>query len=1045
MNALLELLDIRPSERRRAGLLTLYSMLAVGGVVIAGGLASRTLFLSRLPRDAIALKFLLPPLAIAAAAALYGRLVGRVPTARLIVVSAFGFAIAALGLRAGVGAPFGDGLVYLCALFVAVEVVTALTMIQFWTLAGEVFDAREAKRLFGPVAAGGTLAAVAFSLGLAGAARALQPEDLLLAVAGSLILCGVLAAALGRDPHRPDAGAAPTSSPRDGRGALRSVLSHRLTRPIAGLVIAGAVASAVADYQLDLALQDHYGEDAQGMVTFLGILRGAAGIAALALQLFVARRLLGRVGLAGGLVVLPVLLLFGQGAIIVTGGALVAAALPRAADAALKFDLNNTSVNLLFMPLGSAERARAKLAIEGLLKPVVLSLTGAAFLAAGLLPELTPVHWAAPGAAVAALWLGLVRRSTGAYADELRAGLRQRRLGGDAVPITLRDETSRRTLQDALGASDPALVLQALGVVAGDRESLAVLRVDHLLDHDSADVRTRAIELMRPDDARAAAGRLADLLASDPSPRVAGAALVALASTGEADATGRVLEALASDHAGMRAAAVRAALLHLGLEGVLHAASVLRALFESEDSRQRQEAARVLGELGASSFYGPLEPLLDDPDPDVRREAVVAAGRLGAPALAGAVARRLDESRLVGEAQRALAACLEGRPAAVVDLLAEPGRPDARGPRLVPVLGAMGEAGGAALTELVTHADVRVRAEAAIALRHLGADPGRDRVAAARAREDLAACTSALLLRGLPARDDCLTRAAVAQRIGKNREVALNLVGVAHPGLPVDSVADALRHPGGRVRANALELLETFVPAADRPALTPLAELDLDALARRGGEVHGLLEPGPEAALERVAADPDPWLRACAVHDVGVLGEDPGGVVAKARDDADPLVREAAARAAGRLDPSAAPQEPTMAMTTLEKVLFLQSVPLFDGLPGDQIAQIAPIAEEVRVAPGETFIRTGDQGDCLYVVVDGTLRVHKPDEGEATAGPRAIIGELAVLSHRPRSADCVAESELLLLRIGKDAFWQVLEERPELSTRILRQVIQRYL
>jgi len=64
-------------------------------------------------------------------------------------------------------------------------------------------------------------------------------------------------------------------------------------------------------------------------------------------------------------------------------------------------------------------------------------------------------------------------------------------------------------------------------------------------------------------------------------------------------------------------------------------------------------------------------------------------------------------------------------------------------------------------------------------------------------------------------------------------------------------------------------------------------------------------------------------------------------------------------------------------ITTVEKVLFLKSIDLFRGLPGEELAQIAEIAEEVPVdAEGHVFSE-GDPGDSLYIVVEGKVRVFR--------------------------------------------------------------------
>jgi HEAT repeat protein len=1042
LNALFALLHVKPDERRRVGILALYSMVAVGGVVITGGLAGRALFLSQLPRDVIALKFLLPPIALAASIGVYARVMGRARLDRLIVATSIASAAAALLLRAGLSSPAGDGLVFLSALFVAIEVISALVMIQLWTIAADVFDTRQAKRLFAPIAAGGTLAAVVFSLGLAAAARSVPPENLLFCFAGSLLVCGACALRLG--PHL-GAGAG-LNSPGADRDAAdwRGILQHPLVGATAGVVVAGAVASAIADYQLDLALQDHYGADAQGMVAFLGLLRGGAGIVALILQVFVAGRLLQRLGLRGGLLALPVLMLFGQAAIVVTGGLLFAAALPRAADGALKFDLNNTSVSLLSMPVPSADRARAKVAIDGIIKPAILSLTGGAFLLAGLVPGITVVHWAVPAVGVGVLWLHFVKRAADSYVEELRSGLRQRRLGGTAAPISVDDETSRQALSDALASPDDALVLQALAVLEEASEGSGLLDLRPLLTHSVVDIRSRALELLSRTADPALLPDLQALLEHDPSPRVRGAALLALTATMGPSAAPQVIPLLEDPNPELRAGAVRAALLHLGLEGVLHAAAVLKGLFDSPDADLRAQGARVLGELGARSFYAPLETLIEDPELAVRRAAIMAAGQLGAPGMINALVRHIADPRLARDAQQALAACLDGAVRPIVERVADPSTPPMQRIGLVKALAHVGAPAQGPLEGLLQNEDGRTRGAAARSLRLSAREVDGPMLTAAIALEGTAAFSLARLISALSG-EGAQVRAALCDRLEEVRSRVLDLLALGHPDLPVDVVRDSLRSANGRARANALELLDNVLEPAGRPTLLALAELDVDRLtaldvSRPRGEVVDA-----HAVLERLAASADPWLRACALFDLGEQGQGGGQLVQGAIDDDDPLVAETARSAALRAHGAQDEKAQTMAMTTLEKVLFLKSIPLFEGLAGETVAQVAPIAREVRHRKGETFIRAGDRGDCLFVVVDGEVEIRTPDADVFEEGSRAILGELAVLTHRPRNADCVASSDLLMLRIGKEDFWALLEERPELSTRILRQIIDRYL
>ncbi len=1051
MDAVWAVLGVRADERRRVAIFAVYSMAVVGGVVIVGGLAGRALFLSALPRQYVALKFLLPPLALASTVAAYSRGLDSVRRDRLVVATSLVLAGVALALRAGLASQVGGGLVFLSLLFVALEVIGALAIIQFWTLAGDLFDAREAKRLFGLIAAGGTVAAVLFSAGLGAAARQVQPQNLLFVLAAALVLCAGCAVLLGREHGAGlEADAQGRSHARgqavaQGEGGLVALLRPPLVRSIAGVIITAAVASAIADYQLDLALQARYGGDAAGMVSFLGALRAGAGGVALLLQLFVARHLLARLGLRGGLLALPLLMLLGQGAILLTGGLLLAVALPKAADGALKFDLNNTSINLLYLPVPPAVRGRLKAVLDGILKPVVLSALGGVFFFVGRAPSITVVHWAVASLAVVALWIGFVRSAARAYVGELRAGLRQRRLGGWGAPLSLTDETSARVLAGALEADDAGLVLQALAVLEEVEGAAHTPGLVALMDHPVVEVRLKAVELLGREGEPGLVPALLRHLEGDPSPEVRGAALVALAANGGPASAPMVLPYLSDERPDLRAAAVRAALLHLGIEGILHAATALKELLEDEGPAMRAEGARTLGALGARSFYTPLLLLLEDPAAEVRRAAVHAARRLGAPGLVPPLVRLLGEPRLAREAQRALARCLDSDPRAIDEHLRATDLLPAQRLGLVNALADLGPHGRELLTGLLADPSARTRGAAARGLRAAGGGASAADLEAALDREEGVVCAAALCLAAL---GDGAPHSAGAlhDRLTEGLDRLLDLVALGSPRFQADSVRESLRSSQRRVRANAIELIDNVVDPARRPILLPLAEADLPRLIDEAAARLPRLRLTRDAALLELVGGADTWLAACALSDLArpAAGAEPAVRLALAHPD--PLMQETARAAAARLGlPEARDQEWTMAMTTLEKVLFLKSIPLFATLPGETVAQIAPIAREVRHDAGDVFIREGERGDCLYVVVDGEVEVRTSDGTIAAEGSRAIIGELAVLTHRPRSADCVACSDLLLLRIDKEDFWALLEERPELSTRILRQIIDRYI
>ncbi len=133
-----------------------------------------------------------------------------------------------------------------------------------------------------------------------------------------------------------------------------------------------------------------------------------------------------------------------------------------------------------------------------------------------------------------------------------------------------------------------------------------------------------------------------------------------------------------------------------------------------------------------------------------------------------------------------------------------------------------------------------------------------------------------------------------------------------------------------------------------------------------------------------------------------------------------------------------------MALSTVERVLFLKSAELFNQIASEDLLPVALVAQEVHFNAGETLIRQGDLGDCLYIVVDGEASIHIPGVGAvATRRSKSSVGEMGIISRQPRSADCVAMTDLTALKIDHDDFWDLLAEKPPLALGVIKALSQR--
>ncbi len=114
---------------------------------------------------------------------------------------------------------------------------------------------------------------------------------------------------------------------------------------------------------------------------------------------------------------------------------------------------------------------------------------------------------------------------------------------------------------------------------------------------------------------------------------------------------------------------------------------------------------------------------------------------------------------------------------------------------------------------------------------------------------------------------------------------------------------------------------------------------------------------------------------------------------------------------------------------------FLSSVPGFSEIPAADMAEVAAICGERRFAAGEALMRQGEPGECMFLIRTGRVRVIRRNElGAEIAsfwlGPRQPVGEMALLTGEPRSADVIAEEAVEAVELRREAFAALILEYP---------------
>lgn len=228
----------------------------------------------------------------------------------------------------------------------------------------------------------------------------------------------------------------------------------------------------------------------------------------------------------------------------------------------------------------------------------------------------------------------------------------------------------------------------------------------------------------------------------------------------------------------------------------------------------------------------------------------------------------------------------------------------------------------------------------------------------------------------------------------------------------------------------------------------------LDTIGEKGlaKSVVALLESEPQPtdpsdAIALLLKNPDPWLRALAIRSTSELGfREFIPLLQQMKSGADPLLREAALGALIQFGEEK-PMDTLKTVSIMERILLLREIPIFADLSPEDLKLVAELAREEWHPQNTVIFRQGEEGDRMFVIVEGHLHVLRQSNGAeqvlAQRGPGDFVGEMAIIESAPRSATLRAQTDVRLLSIDGETFKGILRERPDVSFAVLRSLSRR--
>jgi AAA family ATP:ADP antiporter len=947
-------------------------------------------------------------------------------------------------------------------------ILAVLLISQFWTLANDVYDPRQAKRIFGFIGGGASLGG-ATGAGLTRfLVESLGANQMLLISAAIMGGCFfIVTFILKREQAAGTSDATKTGEEEgvSGGEAIQLLKSSRHLQVISLVIAFAAVGAAIIEQQLNMATAEAKGaKNADAIAAFLAEITIYLSLIGFVIQVGLTSRIHRVLGIGFALLILPVSL--GTTAVIMLfNRALWAPGLARVLDTSLRYTVDKTSREVLFLPLPSELKYRAKPFIDVTMDRLAKGMGALMILV--LIKDwgfgLTWQQLSYASLTMVGLWVATAMLARREYLRTFRRSIEQQ----DVAPEDLRGTTlgpkSIETLVSELSHPEPRRVLYAIDLLdAMDKRHLVT---PLLLAHESAEIRERTLRV-----AEAAGTAAADrwlprveraLKAHEAPVRLAAVgALAALRGQASADVMRPFLHG--SDRALSIVAA--AALASSANEADVAAAEDRLRRFSSDTREQgtpwRLHTARALGDVANPSFRPLLVPLMYDADVEVAQAAIESAGKLGAqdflfvPPLVSLLRNRRLKSAarqvLVGYGEPVVAPLAYFMHDREEDVWVRRHVPSTLGLLPFPssvaaLLTTLDDSDGflkfkaVSALERIRRADPELAIDPAVVTRHLNAEAGL-------AFNALTLHHNLFVAGGLDS--GSLLARSLAEKHQRRLGRTFQLLGLINTPSDIAAVRHSLNDGDPKARSRGIEYLDNLLAGDVRKRVMMLVEdMPAEERIRKGNALYRTRVRDVEDTVAQLLHDEDESIAAAAVllveeRGMWSLADDLEHVLAH-RDVKDQHVFEAAswALAAYRMPPETRKdlwQEP---LPSVELADRLRRLPLFEYTHVNELFRLARLGRQVRHEAGRVLYQGGAQPRTVQFLLDGKVRVAtKTGTTEIEAPAPLAVEEL--LEGSPMPGTVTSAGRVITLVLTNDEFLALLSENVELAEGIFRLLIR---
>jgi ATP/ADP translocase len=943
------------------------------------------------------------------------------------------------------------------AMLVAYRIIYMLANLEFWGLTSLVFNIRQSKRLFGLIGSGDIPAKMLGYLAVSLLSKTVAPEDLLYVSVVAFLVAWIMLQRVLRNPaalahihkHSHHHGHSKHKSPEN---FVQKFFGSHFVMSLAVFALMTSLAVALVDYSFYGKVKLRY-KSSNELAAFLGYFMTLAMVATFALKLLFSGKLLQRIGVSAVLLFLPIILLLPCIYLLLP--------IPLNSDEKLllwffsmmyllrdvfKYTLVDPMFLALFQPLNSHLRLKGHTIVKGLVDPLGLLLMGAMIFLGERLVEQNMFKLLAAGLAVVCfLWILSARRLSKEWLEMLRTSVRKRFLDGQSV--SMGGKVTAELLLAKLDSEQPSEGIYALRMLENNPQVDYEKVLLTALGKKVPETQFFALQKLEQRNIPVSTSILERIATTSKHPPLQTLASKMLLRT-EMMHLKYAAYAAHQDEA-LKRGAIAGLLLSDDPAANIKGQAHLHKLIESFHPEDKNMALWLIHETGMQDKGAAVNRMLDSDSALVVHGAIEAAGKLGKAEFLEKLLALTQKPNYRSAAIEALShyevaqikAHAQGDNAMLRTLCRLAGKPDS----LI---------SSDFLIEQMSSNDASLRREAIHALMKRGYKAPHDR----RLREHIARLQLQLYAAMeqyegfLAAENGKILAKALETELHGMVDQLLICFSFQYDSRTLMRVRHGLQFKSEELRADALEILDHLLPRGQAHRLLHLLEvLYLDRAKKQPTKATpSTLLQGCERLMKEASAVHDAWT-VCLATDHYVKSQP---------NPAKDLVKAAMAATTPFLNKYSQwlrTHHPTILTTTtmnqhaegdhafspLEMVLMLKASKIFAETPENTLAEVAAIAVVEQVMEGDILFKKGDAGDCMYIIAEGEIRIGDGATLFATLGKSDFFGELALVETEPRSADAVAATDCLLLRIDQDDFYELIEDRTEVARGILVILAQR--